>query len=76
VQFNTCYCQFYDLNKLEKEEDFKPCDIFFAEEFEKEPVLENKLYCDDLVGFNATALAEEIKPKAKEIIRWGEDNCK
>jgi hypothetical protein len=33
-------------------------------------------YCEDLVGFNFKEWAENITPKAKEIMRWGEDNCK
>lgn len=69
-QFQTCFCQNYDINKASNLDDFVPCDLFFDSE---EP---NRSFCDDLIGFNVASWAKEITPKAREVIRWAKDSCK
>lgn len=75
-KFNTCYCQFYDGNNVEALGKFKRCESFFAEHFPDQDILPNESYCNDLVGFSKEAWAKHITPKAREIKRWAQDNCK
>ena len=76
ANFNTCYCQYYNLSTVEKLTDLKPCEDFYNVYFPDLPVLDNPDYCDDLVGFNASTWAKAITPWGKELMRWGEDTCK
>jgi hypothetical protein len=73
VQFDTCYCQWYNLNEVRKVTDFVPCADFYALNF---PDLPPQEYCDDLVGFSAPIWAKQITPWGKEVLRWGKDTCK
>lgn len=59
-QFNQCFCQSYDLNSATPISEMKECALS---------------KCDDIVGFAAKDWAEGITPKAKEILRYGKDNC-
>jgi len=61
IEFQKCYCQFYDLNKMHPMNDLEECEIN---------------YCDDLVGFSANDWAADITPWANEMHRWVEDNCR
>lgn len=76
LKFDTCYCQFYELNNVEALTELETCEDFFFKNFPDLPTLPNIEYCDDLVGYSAKAWAKDITPWAKEVRRWGEDNCK
>ena len=76
TQFNTCYCQWYNLNEIKKVTDFKPCDEFYLDNFPDLPTQDNPEYCDDLVGFSAPIWAKKITPWGKEVRRYGADTCK
>lgn len=60
-EFDQCYCQLYDLNKIEPLEPLYKCDFTF---------------CEDLVGFKANIWTNEITPWGKEVRAYGEDECK
>ena len=71
VKFNECLCQNYDMNEVKNIDELIPCEIFYGV-----PKVENSVFCDDLVGFQAKAWATSITPKAREIRRWAQDSCK
>ena len=56
-----CLIQKYSLNQVKNLEDFYEAD---------------DSYCDDLVGFSAKDWAKHITPTGKEIIRWGQQECR
>ena len=58
--FNKCYCQLYDLNRLEPLEKLKECEIE---------------YCDDLIGFTPEAWGKKITPWGRELYRFSRANC-
>lgn len=70
VQFDTCYCQPYDINNIKPLADVVPCDEYF-----KTDISTNQEYCDDLVGFSAQVWAEDITPIGKALKRWSANNC-
>ena len=37
--------------------------------------LANQDYCNLLLGFSDYSWAENVTPKGREIMRWGQDNC-
>lgn len=57
-KFEQCYCQKYDLNKIEPLENFYRC---------------GESNCEDLVGFSAEDWTDEITPWGRELRRYGED---
>lgn len=73
VQFRTCYCQWYDLNKVKYKTKMKRCDDFYFKNFPQEPQKPNDMYCDDLVGFDAEVWAKKITPWGREVYRYGRD---
>lgn len=76
LNFNTCYCQFYDLNTVKNLTPAIRCENFFLEYFPDSPTLDNPEYCNDLVGYSAKDTAENITPWARELRRYGLDTCK
>lgn len=73
MEFNTCFCSFYDLNEVKNLTRSVPCEEFFMEHFPEVPVMDNRTYCETVIGFTPEALATRIIPKAKEIKRYFED---
>jgi hypothetical protein len=43
------------------------------EHFPEVPVMDNRSYCETIIGFTPEALATRILPKAREIKRYYED---
>ncbi len=55
-----CMVQKYSINDMKNLENFYEVD---------------DSYCDDLVGFSANDWAKHITPKAKELIKYAEQEC-
>jgi hypothetical protein len=75
VKFNTCYCQWYNLNEIKHKTDLVSCEIFYEANFPDLPTQDNAEYCDDLVGFSAPIWAKRITPWGKELLRYAVDAC-
>ena len=73
VKFSTCFCQWYDLNKINPVTKMKRCDDFYLENFPEDPQRPIDMYCDDLVGFDAESWAKKITPWGREVYRYGRD---
>ena len=60
-EFNKCRCHLYDLMKQKR----------IGDAYDKEIT-----YCDDVTGFHANDWLTEVTPWAKELRRWGNDECR
>jgi len=76
LKFASCYCQYYDLNKVKKASNLIRCEDFYRVNYPDLPALSNKEYCDDLIGFSLEAWASKITPWGREVMRYGGDACK
>lgn len=70
VHFDDCLCQWYDPNKINGTSKMILCEDFHAEFFPELELKENKLYCDDLVGFSAKTWTSTLTPELKELKDW------
>ena len=75
VHFNTCYCQWYNLNEFRNVDKYKRCDDFYKENFPTLELKPNHVYCDDLVGFSKEVWGKQLTPHAHEAIQWAKDSC-
>lgn len=75
VHFQSCVCQFYDLNRYKYLGDSVLCEDFYEKNFPKEfnPNKPNEEYCDDLTGFDAGAWTKDITPWGHELYNWIKD---
>ena len=76
IDFNGCFCQWYNLNEVRPVTDLQSCSSFYELNFPDIPPRSELEYCNDLVGFDARIWAERITPWGKELRRFGEDACK
>lgn len=76
IDFNACFCQWYNLNEARPVTELLRCDDFYELNFPDINLKPELEYCNDLVGFNAQIWAERITPWANELRRYGEDTCK
>jgi len=69
VKYNSCKVQCFDFNNWKTVPDINCGEDFESGNYPLE-------YCDEVQGFNVNDMANELRPKIKDLARVRQDYCR